>query len=273
MKLKTNKKALAQWLGISRSTLYYQPKQPRKDWKLKQEIERILANHHSYGHKRIADCLKRNKKSVLRVMNTYGIKPYKRRRRWKYKKKEDLNEIHPNLLLKEGIFPEYPNQIWAADFTYLPYKGNFTYLATIIDIFTREIKGFNVLAGHNNQLVINALLQAASNHPSPNILHSDQGREYTSKDYLNLVKSLGIRTSLSHKGCPWENGYQEAFYSQFKIDLGDPNQFDTLGELVYNIYRTIHSYNNSRIHSALKMPPNMFAQRFKLQRSKCVNRV
>lgn len=268
MKLKTNKKVLAEWLGISRSTLYYKLKQPSKDWKIKQEIERTLKDHHSYGHKRIANQLKKNKKSVLRVMNIYGIKPYKRRRKWKYKKKEDLSSIYPNLLLKEGIFPQYPNHIWASDFTYLQYKGKFVYLATIIDIFTREIKGFNVLTSHNNQLVINALLQAATNHPLPDIIHSDQGKEYTSKDYLNLVKSLGIRTSLSHKGCPWENGYQEGFYSQFKIDLGDPNQFDTLGELVYNIYRTIYSYNNNRIHSALRMPPNVFAQRFRIDRLK-----
>jgi len=273
MKLKTNKKVLAEWLGVSRSTLYYQRKQPFKDWKIKQEIEKVLENHHSYGHKRIAGHIKKNKKSILRVMKMYGIKPYKRRRKWNYVKKKDLNEIYPNLLLKEGIFPQYPNHIWASDFTYLKYKDKFIYLSTIIDIYTREIKGFNVLTTHNNQLVINALLQAVNNHLLPDILHSDQGKEYTSKDYLNLVKSLGIRTSLSHKGCPWENGYQESFYSQFKIDLGDPNQFDTLGELIYNIYRTIYSYNNKRIHSALKMPPSIYADRFKLQRSCCVNRV
>lgn len=264
MKLKTNKKALAEWLGVSRSTLYYVPKQIKKDWKIKQEIEEVLGKHHSYGHKRIADHLKRNKKSIKRVMNIYGIKPYKRRKKWIHIKKEDLSGTYPNLLLKENIFPSYPNHIWTSDFTYLRYKGKFIYLATIIDIFTREIKGFNVLSSHDSQLVINALLQAASHHPLPDIIHSDQGREYTSKDYLNLVKSLGIKTSLSAKGSPWENGYQESFYSQFKIDLGDPEQFDSMGELVYNIYRTIYSYNNDRIHSALRMPPNMFAQRFKL---------
>lgn len=70
---------------------------------------------------------------------------------------------------------------------------------------------------------------------------------------------------MSQKGCPWENGYQESFYSQFKVDLGDPNRFDHLrgegGELVWQIYKTIYDYNNNRIQTPLKMPPAMFAKR------------
>ena len=62
-------------------------------------------------------------------------------------------------------------------------------------------------------------------------------------------------------GCPWENGYQESFYAQFKIDLGDPNRFASLGELIYEIAKTIWYYNHSRIHTAIKMPPAVFAQR------------
>ena len=267
-----NKKAMAYWLGISRSTLYYRPKQPDKDWKLKIQIEEALHYHPSYGHKRLAIHLKRNKKAVLRVMNKFGIKPYKRRKKPDYKaNKEDLSDKYPNLLLIENIFPKGKSHIWACDFTYLPFKGRFVYLATVIDLFTREIVGFNILTSHNNQLVMNALLHAVSNHSLPEILHQDQGREYTSKDYLNLTKALGIKTSLSRKGSPWENGYQEGFYSQFKVDLGQTNQYDNLGKLVYNICRTIYDYNNNRIHSELKMPPAIFAERLKIQRSECVN--
>ena len=70
-----------------------------------------------------------------------------------------------------------------------------------------------------------------------------------------MLNNLGISISRSKKGCPWENGYQESFYGKFKIDLGDPNRFNTLGELVFEIYKTIHIYNKTRIHSALKMSP------------------
>jgi transposase InsO family protein len=63
-------------------------------------------------------------------------------------------------------------------------------------------------------------------------------------------------------GCPWENGYQESFYGKFKVDFGDPNRLETLGELVYEIYKTIYIYNNKRIHSQLKMPPAVFEQQY-----------
>jgi transposase InsO family protein len=67
---------------------------------------------------------------------------------------------------------------------------------------------------------------------------------------------------MSAKGCPWENGYQESFYSQFKVDLGDPGRFATLGELVLAVYQTIYAYNHARIHSILKMPPQLFAEAY-----------
>ena len=62
-------------------------------------------------------------------------------------------------------------------------------------------------------------------------------------------------------GCPWENGYQESFYSQFKVDLGDWSRFMSVGELVFVVYQTIYVYNNTRIHSALKMSPVQFAEK------------
>ena len=77
-----------------------------------------------------------------------------------------------------------------------------------------------------------------------------------------LLSLLNVTQSMSNAGCPWENGYQESFYNQFKIDLGYPNRFTTLGELVYEIYRLIYVYNTTRIHSALKMPPQTFALQY-----------
>lgn len=255
-----NKTALAKILGVSRSFLYYRPKLKEKDWKLKQEIEKVLREFPSYGHKRLAIHLKINKKRALRVMKIFGIKPYRRRgKKWRKTKKNPL-KAYPNLLITES--PKYLNHIWVSDFTYLPFKGQWIYLATIMDLFSREIVGFSVMTNHSTQLVMNALLSAIHKHSAAGILHSDQGSEYLSKDYIFLAENLGIRLSMSEKGSPWENGYQESFYSQFKVDLGDPSRFDSLGELVYEIYRTIYKYNNRRIHTALKMPPIIYANQF-----------
>ncbi|OHB22789.1 MAG: hypothetical protein A3I22_02755, partial [Parcubacteria group bacterium RIFCSPLOWO2_02_FULL_40_12] len=253
---KLTKKELAKELGISLASLYYRPKQFNKDWQLKIAIEEALHLRPSYGHKRLALHLKINKKRILRVMKLFGLKPYRRRSR-KYRKTTDYSMIYPNLLLTN--IPSHPNQIWASDFTRLGFKGKTIYLATVIDVLTKEVAGFSVSTGHGVFLVINALLSALNQRLPPEIIHSDQGSEYKSKIYTGLVESLGIKVSMSRKASPWENGYQEAFYSQFKVDLGDPNRFNSLGELIAEIYQTIHIYNTQRIHTVLKMPPKQYA--------------
>jgi len=152
-------------------------------------------------------------------MKLFGIKPYRRKTK-KFKYIKAIRDIEfPNLLLNN--IPEYPNHIWASDFTHIKYQGKFIYLATIIDLYTSKIVGFSILTNHSNQLIINALFSATNNNSIAKIIHSDRGSEYTSYDYSGICKNLGIKQSMSRPGCPWENGYQESFYCQFKLDLGD----------------------------------------------------
>lgn len=250
-----NKTVLAESAVISRRSLYYISRQPAKDWHTKQLIETALRDHPSYGHKRLAIYLGINKKRVLRVMHKFGIKPYRRVARKVYKKPSE--SVFPNLLMIEE--PQGIGDIYASDFTYLKHKGRWVYVATVIDVFSREIVGVSVLITHSTQLVLNALASSVLHRPPPRIIHSDQGSEYTSADYTKLVQSLGIQQSMSAPGCPWENGYQESFYKGFKLDLGDPNRYDSLGELVAAVYQTINYYNQSRIHSALRLSPQQFA--------------
>lgn len=263
-----SKKELAKQLGVSRQSLYYKPKLPEKDLKLKYEIERVMAKHKRYGHKRIAIDLKINKKRALRVMKLFSLKP--RRRRKQPFKSEDHNQAPmaiPNLL--QGIIIDTPDKVYASDFTYLPYFGKFVYLATIEDVFTREIIGWEVSTRHNTDLVAQAMLNALQHHPAPLFAHSDQGSEYRSKIYLNLLKRCHIKLSMSQKASPWQNGKQESFYSEFKLELGHPECYPTIGELIEAIAQQIYYYNHERIHSALKCPPAVFAQRIK--NSKAVN--
>ena len=256
------KNDLAERLGVSRSMLYYTPKQPSKDWRLKCAIEKVLREHPSYGHRRLALHLGVNKKRALRVMRLFGIKPYRRRgRKWR-KRSPKPEHVVPNLLLT--VEPARPHHIWVTDFTHIDWKSTRLYLCTMMDLFTRRITGFSVLTNHSIQLIIGAFFSGIHKHPSPEILHSDRGSEYTGKDMEALLSLLGVTPSMSRAGCPWENGYQESFYSHFKVDLGDPNRFGTPGELVYELYRLIHTYNTSRIHSALRMPPNAFSLKYEL---------
>lgn len=258
-KQKETKSALSRRLGISRASLYYVSKKIKKDWILKNQIEVVLKEHPSYGSPRIALSLKINRKRIVRVMGLFGLKAYRRRGR-KPRKTGVSNLIFPNLL--KNRFPGRINDIWVADFTYIPYKDKFIYLSTVMDLFSREIVGFSVMNNHSVSLVLQSLFSALNYHKRPNIFHSDNGKEYGSKIFLRTLNDLGILVSRSAKSSPWENGYQESFYSQFKIDLGDPNRFDSLGELVYEIYRLIYDYNHKRIHSVLKMPPLLFIERY-----------
>jgi putative transposase len=250
---------LARELGISRASLYYVSKQSPKDWALKERIVAVLQEHPSYGFRRVALDLRINKKRAQRVMKLFGMKAYRRRGR-KFRKSGIAKVFYPNLLATN--YPRGLHDIWAADFTYIPYQGKFLYLATVMDLFAREIVGTAVMANHSVPLVLQALFSAVEHHPRPNVFHSDNGREYGSKIFIRALIELDITISRSAKASPWQNGYQESFYSQFKVDLGDPERFKTLGELVYEVHRLIWDYNHRRIHSALRMPPRLFANRY-----------
>ena len=192
-------------------------------------------------------------------MKLNGIKPYKRKARWRKRRDERRPEAtFPNLI--KGRFSIVPNLFWVSDFTYLKYHNQYLYLATLMDLYTREIVGWYLTDRHTSDLVIEAFLDAFQNTGLlPELVHSDQGSEYTSKKYTDLVEKLGVKVSMSKKSSPWENGYQESFFNNFKTDLGlEFDRFNTLGEFVEGIYQTINYYNNTRIHTILKMSPNKF---------------
>lgn len=263
-----NKAKTARTLGISRSSLYYKPKRELIDTEVKAQIEAVLADNPAYGHKRIALALKLNKKRILRVMKKFNIKPYRRRSK-KPVKKEDQGKPatnYTNLIsaMVENKTISKPNHIWCTDFTYIKYQNRFIYLATIIDLFTREIVGVNISRFHNRFLVIGAVENALSSYPPPVIIHCDQGSEYDSDDFIQFVTMVGSQISMSDKSSPWQNGHQESFFGHFKTESGDLNRFETLGELIEYIYQQIYYYNNKRIHTSLKMSPVEFRKQYQL---------
>jgi transposase InsO family protein len=111
---------------------------------------------------------------------------------------------YPNLL--KTNYPRHPNDIWAADFTYIPYQGKFLYLATVMDLFTKEIVGTAVVANHSVMLVLQAVFAATLRRSRPTIFHSDNGREYGSKVFTRALNEFGIAISRSAKASPWQNG-------------------------------------------------------------------
>ncbi len=260
-KAKTTKTALAKKLGIARSSLYYQPKKPPKDEVLKAQIMAVMNEHKAYGHRRVAWTLKRNHKAVGRIMKMHGLKP-RLRRGFKPMKLDDLGRSETNITnILSILSPIEPNYIWAGDFTYLWFRDRFWYLATVIDVYTREIIGWHVANHHTTSLIMEAFNDAVRRQGcAPKFFHSDQGSEYVSGGYESLLAAHGTQGSHSRKGSPWQNGYQESFYSNFKLELGTISHFTHVGQLIEAIAGQICYYNTKRIHSAHRVSPAAFRQ-------------
>ena len=224
---------------------------------LKAAIEEVHKKHPAYGHKRVAIELKLNHKKIQRVMRKFGIKPPRRKvnhfctRSIKHRK-------YPNLIKELRV--TFENQLWCSDTSEFKFHGEKWYIVTIIDIFTRQILGVSIGKHHNSALVMEALEMAiAITHKHPTIFHSDQGSEFMAEAITAFLERLGAQISASDKASPWQNGYQESFFGKFKDEIGDINRFETAGELIEELYHHIHYYNNLRIHTALKMPPAVYA--------------
>jgi len=253
-----NKKKLAKKLGIARSTLYYRSRKKAKDEALKNDIEEVMDSNPAYGYRRVAIALKLNGKKTLRIMRVNGLKPRLCRRKWA--KRRDIGlpiAVYDNHLKNLEIKDH--NIAWAADFTYIKYCDRFLYLATVIDVYGQEVVGMAVSSRHNRHLVKAAAIDAIKKRGLlPQYFHSDQGSEYQSEEHADYLSKLGVTVSMSKKGHPWENGYQESFYSHFKLELQNTNRFRNEGELIENIYRQVYYYNNVRIKTKLKMPPSKY---------------
>lgn len=192
-------------------------------------------------------------------MRKYGIKPPRRKKKSNFCTVSVKIRKYPNLILDLEITHE--NQAWCSDTSEFKFHGNKWYLVTIIDISTRQVIGVSIGRHHDSTLVFKAIKMAVMTTSTvPAIFHSDQGAEFMAELCTDFLERLGTKISASDKASPWQNGYQESFFGRFKDEIGDLNRFETPGELIEAIYHQIHYYNTKRIHTALKMPPAVFAK-------------
>jgi putative transposase len=248
--------------------LYYKSRE-LQDIHVKNLIYKTLKEDGYLGSKRMSDHLKLfsnitiNHKKIARIKKKYDIRvqyhrpnPHKRDR-----KLPDVSTLGITNLVKD-LLPQSPNHIWSSDFTYLSFHGKWYYLATLKDNFTKEIVGWKLGKNHDVNLITSAYLLATKVFDYLKFLHSDQGSEYRCASYLTLCRSSGIEISMSAKGKPTENGYQESYYNYFKLELGNINRFKTTAELFQRIGRQIYRYNHFRIHSVIRTTPALFRKNY-----------
>lgn len=250
------KSVCAEALGINRKNIYRQSKQPAKDHALKEQIEATHRQHPAYGHRRIAIHLGINRKRAQRVMAMFNLRPPRRRCK-RYCTVSTPHHTYHNLLTDMTVTA--PHQVWCSDLSRIVYRGAIWYLATIEDIVTRQIIAQRIGKRHDSQLVLATLHQAFATGRTPAIFHSDQGTEFMAQRCSDYLENHDVQVSVSDVASPWQNGYMESFFGRFKHEFGDVNRFESVGEMIEAIYRHIHYYNHSRIHTALKMPPAIYA--------------
>jgi len=263
-------------LGISRSSSYYQHSLPVRDTPWLDKIVRVLITHPDYGIYRLKlhfdlDGESISQAKIRRICRTNGIiaKPKKKKPPIR-----DRNEPYTGVSnLIDGITPTSPDQIWCGDFSYFRINGIWMYLATVIDSYTKEILGFSLSTNHSSSLVCNSLNMAIKQHKpqrKPIIFHSDQGSEYSSMEFRNLLTKNLILQSNSEKASPWQNGFQESFYGKFKDEMGlhRINNCSNYMEAYNLIAKQIEYYNTQRIHTSIKNIPVKFYQAYILHTKK-----
>lgn len=176
------------------------------DLVLKGKIEEAWREHPTYGQINLGLHLKVNHKRIRRVMKKYGMKPPRRKVKKFSCTQSTAHHTYTNLI--KDLKPNKANQLWCSDVTYLKYHGKFWYLATIIDIYTREVAGFAVGKKHNSQLILRAIKQAfIKTGTTPEIFHTDQGTEFMAQAVTSFLESNKIKVSVSDTSSPWQNGY------------------------------------------------------------------
>lgn len=255
---------MCQVFNVSRSGYYDWMKRPQSERKQRKErlakrIKQIfLESRRLYGSPKITQVLraegeKVSQKTVARIMKELGLRS---RTVKKYKATTNSNHslpVHENKLNQQFV-AEAPNQVWMADITYIPTDEGWLYLASIMDLYQREIVGWYADKQMTKALVLKALDRAyEKKQPKGQVLHhSDRGSQYASKDYQDRLEQYKMLGSMSRKGNCYDNACIESFHSIIKKELIYLEKFKTREEAKKHIYEYIEFfYNRKRIHSSI----------------------
>ena len=256
---------------MARSSFYYHNLRSKTDkyQELKLKIKSIYHKHKGrYGYRRITDELRKsgtiiNHKTVLKLMNSLGLKSLIRRKKYKSYKGEQGN-IAPNIL-QRAFKADRPNQKWVTDITEFKVKDKKLYLSPIMDLYNQEIISYELSERPVFNQVILMLKKAfkTTKNTKNLILHSDQGWQYQMKQYQALLNKKGITQSMSRKGNCLDNAIIENFFGILKSELFYLQKFNSIDELKKEIKQYIYYYNNERIKSNLnKMSPIQYRTHF-----------
>jgi putative transposase len=245
---------------LSRAGFYrhFDEHAPRQaDTELRELIQRICLESRCYGSRRVVGELRKrgrivNRKKVIGLMQADNLLCLRKRRFVCTTDSRHTYAVYPNLT--HDWKPNQINQLWVADITYIRLRESFLYLAVILDAYSRKVIGWALDDNLRAQLAIQALEHALAERPvsASLIHHSDRGVQYCSSEYVELLRSKGIRISMSRTGNPYDNAMAESFMRTLKCEEVYLHNYRDREDALQHIQQFLESiYNCQRLHSSL----------------------
>jgi len=244
----------AKLLNLSRGSLYYEPKGPSQhDLDIMCEIDRLHMEYPFMGARMLRDTLKPRgfvvgRRHVTRLMRAMAIEAIYRQK--STSKRNPEHAVFPYLLRDLTI--EKPNHVWSADITYIPMQRGFLYLFAVMDWATRRILAWRLSNTLTTDFCIDAVEDAIEQHGAPAIFNTDQGVQFTSGDFVRLIREQhGIALSMDGKGCWRDNVMIERFWKSLKYEEVFLHAYEGASAAKAGIGKYIDFYNSARPHSTL----------------------
>jgi putative transposase len=240
-------------LKLTRSSIYYRqrPVEPN-DIDLMHRMDKLHLEYPFAGARMLRDMLKREghfigRRHTRTLMRKMGITALYRKP--STSRRHPSHPIYPYLLKNLKI--ERRNQVWAADITYIPMKRGFVYLCVVMDWATRRVLSWRVSNTLSTDFCIEAVHEAVGIYGTPEIFNTDQGSQFTSLEFTELLKEKGIAISMDGKGCWRDNVFVERLWKSIKYEEVYLHAYDTVSEARAGLERYLRFYNQIRPHSAL----------------------
>jgi putative transposase len=251
--IKPSMRRQCELLSVGRSSLYYQPVgQDPEELALMRRMDEIHLEHPFFGSRTLAHVLNNegqmiNRKRVQRLMRLMDLESVAPKPRTS--KPAPEHAVFPYLLRNLKI--TRVNQVWAADITYIPMAHGFAYLVSIIDWYSRRVLSWRLSNTLETAFCVEALHEALSRFGRPEIFNTDQGRQFTDKDFTSILLDCGVKVSMDGKGRCLDNIFVERLWRSLKYEEVYLNAYDSMQEARLSIGRYFEFFNNERPHSAL----------------------
>lgn len=255
---------MCRWLQVSRSGYYkWREREPsfQEQYRevVRQRIHELFHQFKSrYGAPRLAVELHYagiacSVNHVAKLMSGAGLKA-RNGKGFKYSPSgNSVNNMADNLLGRD-FYPEKPNEKWVSDITYIPIRGGHVYLAVIMDLFSRKVIGWSLDKTMTSKLIIDAFKMAAASRETEAglLLHSDQGVQYRSADYVLELYDNDVVRSMSRKGNCWDNAAMESFFARLKVEEIYTQSYHSIDDVYSSVFEYIEMfYNRVRRHSTI----------------------